>query len=69
MSVKPSHKPGLKLIAENPYRVLGIYALATPREVAAAVARLKAFAKVGKIYASDNDLSSILPPPIVQMMI
>ena len=51
---------GLKLIYNNPYRVLGVLSNSPLRERVGNQNRLSAFAKVGKEVAFSNDFASIL---------
>ena len=51
---------GLKLIYNNPYRILGVLSNSPLRERVGNQNRLSAFAKVGKEVAFSNDFASIL---------
>ena len=52
-----------KSIAENPYRILGVYADSPLKERTANASKLKAFLKVGKSLSFPTDFSAILPAP------
>ena len=47
----------MKLVTENPYRIVGILATATAREIQARKGKISAFAKVGKEITSEYDFS------------
>ena len=51
----------MKLITENPYRIVGILANATAREIQARKGKISAFAKVGKEITSDYDFPFFNP--------
>lgn len=51
----------MKLITENPYRIVGILANATAREMQARKGKISAFAKVGKEITSDYDFPFFNP--------
>lgn len=52
----------LQLITENPYRILGVYANASTKEIMANKSKALAFSKVGKEVAFPADLSCIMTP-------
>lgn len=52
----------MKIIDNNPYRVLGVYANSPLKERVANVSKAKAFLKVGKEVDSNVDFSHVLPP-------
>ena len=52
----------LRLIAENPFRVLGVYANSPKKEIVANKGKATAFLKVGKSVDYPLDLNGTLPP-------
>lgn len=50
----------MRIIQENPYRILGVYANAPIRNRVANISRLKAFLRVGRQASFDLDLSALL---------
>ena len=52
----------MKIIENNPYRILGVYANAQMREILANQSRAMAFLKVGKQVEFPLDLNGLLPP-------
>lgn len=54
----------IKAIAENPFRVLGVYSNASQKEIVANSRKIKQFTKVGKSISFPLDLDGILPPVI-----
>ena len=51
----------IKLISQNPYRILGVFSNSPKKDVLSNLNKMKAFAKVGKSVSFPLDLSSILP--------
>lgn len=51
----------LKILCDNPYRVLGAYSNATTKEIVANQGKIKAFQKVGKELSYPLDLNQLLP--------
>ncbi|MBD3592723.1 hypothetical protein [Bacteroides sp. GM023] len=51
----------LSLIQNNPFRVLGVYANASTKEIVANIGRTKAFLKVNRDVVFSSDFSQILP--------
>lgn len=41
------------IICDNPYRILGVFANATQKEISASLGKMKAFLKVGKDVSFD----------------
>lgn len=58
---KRSYKADVKLIQENPYRLLGVYANSSTKERVANFNRIKAFLKVGREVNFPLDLLHYLP--------
>lgn len=56
-------KPDMKIIDNNPYRLLGVYANSPTRERVANEGKIKAFLKVGKQVPFPLDLRQFLPIP------
>lgn len=52
----------MNLIAQNPYRVLGVFANDSAKVRTANIARIRAFSKVGKECAFENDFTEIFGP-------
>ena len=52
----------IKLIAENPHRIIGIYANASAKEILANKSKASAYSKVGKEIVFPTDLACILSP-------
>lgn len=52
----------LRLVAENPFRVLGVYANSPKKEIVANKGKATAFLKVGKSVEYPLDLNGMLPP-------
>lgn len=52
----------MKLITENPYRILGVYANSSKKERVANQGKIKAFLKVGKSIEFPLDLGDYLGP-------
>ena len=50
------------IIAENPFRVLGVYCDATQREIQSNAARINRFIEIGKQISFPTDYNEILPP-------
>ena len=62
----------IRLLAENPYRVLGVYSNAPLKERVANQNRLNAFAKVGKEISFPNDFTNVIaekPPRTPQSIL
>jgi len=53
----------LAIIAQNPYRILGVVANATTKERTANLGKMKAFLNVGRTVNYDLDLTDMLPAP------
>ncbi len=51
----------MKLIEQNPFRILGVYANASRKEIVANKGKANAFLKVGKLVDYSLDLKGILP--------
>lgn len=51
----------MKIINNNPYRLLGVYSTSSQKEVVANHGRIKAFLKVGRQVSFPLDLNGILP--------
>ena len=49
------------IVVNNPYRVLGVVANATTKDIVAQTNRLTAFARVGRAMPEEMDLAAILP--------
>lgn len=49
----------MRVITQNPYRVLGMYANDSTKVMTANIAKLRAYSKVGKICEFESDYSSI----------
>lgn len=52
----------MRIIIHNPYRMLGVYANSTRREIIANKSKASAFLKVGKAVEFPLDLNAVLPP-------
>lgn len=52
----------MKSITNNPFRIFGVYANSSLKEIAANKTKLNAYLKVGKSVEFSTDLNSILPP-------
>ena len=50
------------IIAENPFRILGVYANASQREIQSNAARIKRFLEIGKQPSFPTDFNNVLPP-------
>lgn len=48
------------IICDNPYRILGVFANATQKEISASLGKMKAFLKVGKDVSFDLDLKRLV---------
>lgn len=57
----------IRLITENPHRIVGIYANASAKEILANKSKTLAYSKVGKEIVFPTDLTCILPPLIRDM--
>lgn len=51
----------MKIINNNPYRLLGVYSTSTQKEVVANQGKMKAFLKVGRQVSFPLDLNGLLP--------
>mgnify|MGYP006389435957 FL=1 len=51
----------LKSISLNPYRVMGVFASSSKKEIVANIARIKANLRVGKQVSFDTDFTQLLP--------
>lgn len=51
----------MDVISHNPYRLLGLLSNASKKEIVAKHAKLRAFAKTGRMIAEDNDFLKLLP--------
>ena len=51
----------LESISLNPYRVMGVFASSSKKEIVANIARIKANLRVGKQVSFDTDFTQILP--------
>lgn len=54
----------LKLVSNNAFRVLGVYANASKKEITANSTKLKAYLKVGKSVEFPSDMSNLLGPVV-----
>lgn len=54
----------LKIIEDNPYRELGVYATSSRKDIVANQGRMKALIRVGKACTFPLDLPSLLPPVV-----
>ena len=54
----------MKIISNNPYRLLGVYSNSPVKERIANANKLKAYLKVGKSVSFPLDLSDFMPTPI-----
>lgn len=54
----------MKIINNNPYRLLGVYSTSTQKEVVANQGKMKAFLKVGRQVSFPLDLNGLLPEVI-----
>ncbi len=52
----------ISAIVNNPFRILGVYANATQKEITANARKIKRFIEVGKSIEFETDFNSILPP-------
>ena len=52
----------LKIITDNPYRILGVYANSPKKDIVANKGKATAFLKVGKSVEYPLDLTGIMPP-------
>lgn len=52
----------MKIIEENPFRILGVYANASKKDIVANKSRASAFLKINKSVSFPLDLNSIMPP-------
>lgn len=53
----------LKVFSQNPFRVLGVYSTASPRQISSNSTRLKRYADVGKVVEMETDRFDISPKP------
>lgn len=51
----------LSILADNPYRILGVYSNSPKKEIVSNKGRISAFLKVGKIVQFPLDLNTLLP--------
>lgn len=54
----------MKIIQDNPYRLLGVYSNSPKKDRMANLSRMRAFLKVGRAAACDLDLNGIMPPAV-----
>lgn len=54
----------MKIISNNPYRLLGVYSNSSVKDRIANANKLKAYLKVGKSVNFPLDLSDFMPTPI-----
>ena len=52
----------MNAIAHNPYRILGVFANASLREITANKTKLSRYASVGRSVSFDADLDGVLSP-------
>ena len=52
----------IKIIQYNPYRLVGVFATATKREIISNIAQIKANLRVNRQLSFNSDLDSILSP-------
>ena len=52
----------MNIIANNPYRILGVLSNASKKEIVANQGKIKAFLKTGKTISFENDFDAILSP-------
>ena len=54
----------LKLISENPFRILGVYSYSKPSEVISNCDEIEAYLSIGQSIQFDTDFNKILPEVI-----
>ena len=52
----------LKLVCQNPFRILGVFSNASLKEITANKTKLARYASVGKSVSFDADMNGLLPP-------
>lgn len=66
-SIETAFLPGhnnISAIVNNPFRILGVYANASQKEITANARKIKRFIEVGKTVEFETDFNNILPPVV-----